>query len=188
MALFSRKIWLGLASFLSVSLLTAGVTNAVVQGQIGTVSTGQSEIHVTIPPLFRISGFDPIYLGTYAGGGGDLIGNDDICVWTNISSGDYSVTITDDSDMTPGQFALENDVHTSQIPVEVSWNSTSGTAGNTEAAYGTPLHATGANRQDTDCSVGGLSANLQIAARESDMVGATAGLYIARLYINISPI
>lgn len=169
---------------LAATAMTSYHAIAASDGVLGATSTGTAVVTLTIPERFQISDMNDIALGSY-GGAGDLTGNDDICVYHN-GDGSYQVTITDNSALTVG-FAVEDAANTVAIPMQVRWNDQTGTAGNAAVTYNTPLVSTGANTSTTDCSVGGLSANLEVTLLEADLQAAPAAAYDSTLTLIVEP-
>jgi len=186
MGISGRKSLTVLLAIIVLVISSLRVGFAATQGTLGATSTGTSVVTLTIPALFRISGIGDLALGTYSGTG-TMTANDDICVYSN-SSGNYRVRITDNSEMTANQFAVENAANTGQIAMEVRWNDVIGITGNVAVTYNTPLASqTGANTQTTDCSVGGLKANLQVNFTQANLLAAPASAYSSTLTITIEP-
>ena len=168
-----------------ITSLNASHPMAATDGTLGITSTGTAVITLVIPQLYRISGIGDFAFGTYSGSG-SMTANDDICVYSN-SSNSYKIRITDNTNMTANTFAVENTENTHQVPMELRWNSTTGTAGNVAIAYNTPLTANGANAVSSDCSSGGLSSNLQINFAQADLQSSFATAYSSTLTLLIEP-
>ena len=174
------------ALFIStLTILPTGLSIAATQGTLGSTSTGTANVTLTIPSLYRISGLTDLSLGTYSGSG-TMTANEDVCVYSNVN-GTYRVNITGNSTLSPAAFAVQNAGNTAYIPMAVKWNGVIGTTGNAAITYNVPLAATGANQTTTDCSTGGLSADLQVSLLQSDLLKAPASVYSSILTILIEP-
>ena len=170
-------------ALLAMTALTAGNAIAATDGTLGATSTGTSPVTLTIPELFRISSLADFALGAYAGTG-TMTSNDDVCVYHN-GDGTYQVTGTDDS--TGATFAVENAGNTAVITMEVKWNDITGTAGNAALIYNTAMPSTAANTTIDDCSVGGLSGNLQVNFTQADLQAAPVGAYDSTITLLVEP-
>jgi len=170
---------------LSTTVLS-GAAFAATQGTLGATSTGTTDVTLTIASQVRISDLNDFALGTY-GGAGNLTGNDNVCAYTNVASGAYNITFTDNSEMTATQFAVENAGNTAEIPMEVRYNDVTGTAGNAVATYGTQMASTGANITADDCSAGGLSGNIQVTLLAADLQAAPADAYASTVTVLMEP-
>ncbi len=173
--------------FLFTALLPYTVSAATVNGNLGATSTATTDVTLVIGDYLRISDLDEIAFGTYAGSG-HLNGNDDVCLYYS-GSGDYRVTITDDSnDITTNAFQVENIPNTEEIDMDVYWNDKTGTSSRKLVTYGAPLtKQSGANNQSNTCSVGGLSANLSVSLRQADLQAVSGGYFASELTILVEP-
>lgn len=176
------------ALVLGAALLSSTAAFATTaDGTLGATSTGTADVTLTIAEQFQISSMDAFAFGAY-GGTGDFNSNDDICVYHN-GDGSYRVTITDDSvNVTPNAFAVEDAADGAEIAMSIFWNDASGTAGEAAATHGTAITPqSGANVSTTDCSVGGLSANLHVVLAEAALQAAVAGAYDSELSVLVEP-
>lgn len=178
-----------LLSLAAVSALAVTLSNtalaATADGTLGATSTGTVDVTLSIAEQFQISDLDAFAFGAYTGTG-DFDANDDICVYHN-GDGSYQVTVTDDSGVTANAFAVDDATDTNDIAMEVRWNDVAGTTGESTLTFNTALAQTGANTQATDCTTGGLSANLHVVLLEADLQAASAGSYDSELTILIEP-
>lgn len=174
------------AGVMSSAVLLASYAHAATDGTLGATSTGTADVTLTIASQFRISDMDDFALGTY-GGTGNLTANDDVCVYTNLASGAYNVTATDNSGMSAADFSVQNGGATADIPFEVRWNDVTGTVGNAVMTYNTQMAGTGANIQTDDCSVGGLSGNIQVTLLQAALQAAPADSYTSTVSFLIEP-
>ena len=81
-------------------LMTAGVltmaafasqgANAATQGTLGATSTGTSLVSLTIAAQYQITGLTDLALGAWSGSG-NMTANNDVCVYTNDSTGNYQI-------------------------------------------------------------------------------------------------
>jgi hypothetical protein len=158
---------------------------AATQGSQGVTSTATTVITVVIPDQFRISGLSDFMLGTYSGSGA-MTANRDLCVYTN-GPGDYHVTVTDSSSMTPSGYSVQNATATEDIAYTVKWNDRTGTSGNVNMPFGTTKVGHDANTVSTDCSIGGNSANLLVNFTQANLRAAPGGVYSATMTVEIEP-
>lgn len=179
------KIWIFLTGYLLSFVWTGQQALAATQGTLGTTSTATAVITVVIPPNFKISGMQDLALGSYSGSGA-MAGDRDICVYSN-GTGSYRVLITDDSTLSPSGFSAQNSSATASIPYTVRWNGTTGTAGNTNVNYNTPRAYSGANTLSTDCSVGGLSANIRVNFTQANLRSVPGDAYSTTITVVIEP-
>lgn len=133
----------------------------------------------------RISNMDSFDFGVWVSG--NLIGDDQICVYKSSGNNRYRVTATDDSTITPNAFHLENPTRTIQIPYEVRWRNRP-TTGGSALTYGVPSDRRRANQTSELCTAGGLSSNLRIRIRRQDLEIAPGGTYSAEVRIFIEPL
>lgn len=133
----------------------------------------------------RITDMDAMDAGSWVSGNIDL--NDVICVYADTGKKTpYTVTITDDSTITPGGFNLENQTNTQEIPYTVYWGN-SATKKGAAQSDGVPDGMTGANDTSETCAVGGFSANMTISIDRRDLESAPAGVYTAEVEVLIEP-
>lgn len=173
------------AGIAAVMAATAQHAYAASDGTLGATSTGTSIVSLTIGAVYQITGLADLALGTY-GGAGDMTGNDDVCVYTNDVSGNYNVTITDDSTMSAAGFSVQNAGATEDIAYSVDWNDVAGTVGSAAVTYNTQLASTGADTASATCS-GGNNANFEVTVAAAALGAASADTYTATMSILIEP-
>ena|ERR1022692_2236002 len=172
-------------------LMTAGVltmaafasqgANAATQGTLGATSTGTSLVSLTIAAQYQITGLTDLALGAWSGSG-NMTANNDVCVYTNDSTGNYHTLVTDSS----GTSAFKVKSGANAIPYTVNWNHVSGVVGNVAVTYGIALLVTGANTSSVTC--GGLKdANYQVTFLSAALAAASAGSYSTTLTMVIEP-
>ncbi len=173
--------------FLFIALIPYTGRAATVNGPLGATSTATTDVTVVIGDYLKISDLDEIAFGAYSGSG-HLDGNDDICLYYS-GSGDYRVTITDDSnDLTPNSFQVENTSNTEEVNMDVYWNDKTGVSSRKLLTYGIALtKQSGANNLSNTCSVGGLTANLSVNLRQGDLKAVSGGYYSSELMILVEP-
>ena len=165
-------------------LMVGGASTAYAanDGTLGTSSTGDFDITVTVAELIQISGMTDVTFGTYSGSG-DLDNDYQVCVYRNNASAQYTITAT----ATEGAFQVENGGD--NIPYTVFFNDVTGTAGEVALTYNTATATqTGANTQATDCSTGGNSANVHIRMLEADLQAAPANSYSGTVILQADPV
>ena len=171
--------------FTLVAILLASnmpVAFAATDGELNPFSVGDFDITVTIPNRVRISDLDTIDLGIYVLDSGNVRANDDVCVYSNTPTARYDVTITGSG--ASGAYTVTNGTDT--VPFSVLWNETTGTAGNGLIFSGNTLNLReNANSQSTDCSVGGLTSNIEVLFGNFNNV--SNGVYTGTLTVVIEP-
>lgn len=167
----------------AIAASTASSALAATDGSLGSTSTGDFDITITINELVRISGLSDVAFGTY-GGTGILQDNQNICVYTNDAAADYKITL--DNPNNSGTFELADG--TNKIAYSVLFNDAAGTTGQTAVTAGSALTAqSGANTSSIDCSVGGDSANVEVSIAEGDLQAAPIGSYTGTLQLVLEP-
>ena len=178
MKMFSR---IALAALLAFGYTSAAF--AASQGSLGTTSQGSLDITLSIEDLIRISDFSDMAFGAYSGTG-DLNSNDDLCVYRNDTGGQYTITAT----ASEGAFQVD-DGGTNTIAYSVFFNDTTGTTGEVAVTYNTATATqSGANTTSSDCSVGGLSANVHVRFLAADLQAAVPGSYSGTLVLTANPV
>jgi len=144
---------------------------------------------LTIYPLsavsqIRITGAVAASYGDWTTG--DIVIDDNLCVYRDDSVDRYKVLITDDSTITPTGFYLENVPNTSEVSVEVRWNNAPITGGAAITDNKTK-NTNSANEVDELCVTGGDSANLQITITGTDLDALPPGDYSTELNVQVEP-
>ena len=166
---------MGLAVFASTSSIAA------TDGTLGTTSTFSYNVTITIPERVRISGLQDAAFGAF--GSSDTRINDDVCIYSNTSGGNYDVTATGSG--AGNAFTIASGPNT--VPYRLFWNDVTGTVGQTELSAGTTLVGqTGADRTDTSCS-GGNNANIDILIERASVEGNPNGTYTGVITLVIEP-
>ncbi|NMC63407.1 MAG: hypothetical protein GYA55_09610 [SAR324 cluster bacterium] len=176
-------------------LLTVGSAFAASQG---TLTTGTSEatadINLTIPTMVKITGVADINVTlTEAQSAAGIVEADttqDICIYSNATSGAYDIKFTCTNGTGAGTdcvdgYKLTNGTDTIVYGVKV--NDQTGTSGSVSAAYGTKVDGTGANQTDEDCASGGDSGSFAITVSKAELQKAHAGNYEGTLHIFVYP-
>ena len=173
----TSKIVIGLALlFLPATAMAAS------DGTLGATSTGTADISVTIPPLIQISNMADIAFGSYSGTG-DLNGNQDVCIYTNLAAGTYVVTATGSG--AANAFTVTDGSNT--IAYNVYFNDTTGTTGEVQLSTGSQsAQQSGANTSSATCG-GGDAANYHIEMLETNLQTAPAASYTGTLTLVVEP-
>lgn len=165
-------------------------------------STGSSDLSVTIPVLWRISGIADLTTANYSDNTSSvsLSMNDDVCIYTNNSVGtNYQITMTGSHTCTGGScaaastFNISNDTNDQSIPYKVYWNDETGDgAGRTivgsEGGTSATLTAQTNASRDWQCSdVGGNNANFSLDFDREDILDVLHGAYTGTLTITLAP-
>ena len=168
---------------LCLGLISApGLSFGASDGALGSSSTGDADINITIPDLVRITGFAD-FSASFTGSG-DIDENDDLCVYRN-GPGNYRITGTGSG--TASAFTITDGSNT--IAYTPSFNDQSGTTGGSALTSGTPLTAqTGADTSSQDCSSHASdNANLRVLFNEADLLAAPGGSYSGTITLVVEP-
>ena len=160
----------------------AGMVYSASDGSIGTTSTGNASLFLTMPKLIRFTGFID-FSGTWDLSN-DLNWNQDLRVSTNYGTAarEYSVVATGSG--TGGAFTITDGVAT--IAYSVWFNDQTGTTGRVALTSGTPLsNQTGATKP---LSTATLNANISATVTNANMSGNDAGIYSGTLSVIVTPI
>lgn len=194
-----------IAAFMALGILGA-VTPSFAETNPDTAtqtsSSGSSDLTVTIPVLYRISGIVDKSSGTYSDSTSSPAVQlaEDVCVYTNAAAGDtYLIRMQGSSTCSGGAcpatpsdtFGISNDTNNQFIPYTVYWNDQTGTGG--RASIGTKGGAqatigsnqSGASR-DYDCT-SGENSNFSVDFDRDDVLGVLSGTYTGTLTITLLP-
>ncbi|MEC9291099.1 MAG: hypothetical protein VX730_01715 [Pseudomonadota bacterium] len=165
----------------ALAFLSSGSATAATDGTLGTTSTFSYNVTITIPERVRISGLQDMAFGTM--GSSDLTLNDDVCIYSNTSGGNYDITATGSG--AGNAFTIASGPNT--VPYRVFWNDVIGTAGQVELSAGTTLVAqTGADRSSTTCG-GANNANIEILIERASTIGQPNGSYAGVVTLVVEP-
>lgn len=169
--------------FLTVVLsVMLPLTAWAAEGTLGTTSTGQSALTLTVSEMVKITSVGDLGFGTYSGALADLDQNDNVCIYRNNSAGTYYVTAT----ASEGDFELVDGVK-APIPYTVYFNDVEGTTGEIELEYNTKsAQQSGANVTSLNCG-GGTNANFHVNIAQADITVADAGSYTGTLILLVEP-
>jgi hypothetical protein len=190
-----RNILLVTGAFMAL-FATSAVAEVNPDDPTETSSEGSSEINVTIPVLYKISGIADLTTASYVGNG-NLSMNDPVCIYTNSAAGrTYRMTLQGSTTCTGGDcpvddtdvFAIANDTNDQAINYQAYWNDESTTTN--RVSVGTPggAAATTANQSDASTSVtcsGGNNANFSVDFTEADLLAVESGLYEGTLTLTL---
>ena len=133
---------------------------------------------IRVLQLIRISGLDPVDLGTFDGAN-DALGGDDFCVYTNSADGAYTVTAYT---MSPGG-ALVLASGTALVPYTLEYDDGSGFV---PMPTDVPVSRANAFSTGVNCD-GGSNASIRVRATNADLRAAPAGNYSSELTLLVSP-
>ena len=151
-------------------------------GNLDTTSTGDTFITLGVSNLVRITGISDLNFGTYDGNG-NFSRDDDVCVWTNQTGGNYKVLAQGDG----ASHAFTVSAGADPLPYAVRWNNATGTSGNSALTADTISGVfSGASTTSSICA-GGDTANFQVVFSSSNLLGARPGVYTGVLTLVISP-
>ena len=168
--------------FFSVALFSVVPVQADNDGLLSSDSLGSTPLSLSIPSLVKLSGIENLNFGNYIGPGNAVLA-DDVCVYTNLSTGQYKITARGSG--SSYAFTLTNG--TQEIPYTVRWNNSTGTSGNVDLSANTTSSTfTGANTSSVTCS-GGNSANFQVTISQNALLSVKAGSYNGILTLIVQP-
>lgn len=181
-----------------VSIAMATPAFAQTDGSLGTTSTGSAEISVTINDLARVSKVNNLAAGAYSGAV-DGSGNgfdmaDDVCIYSNASSGSYRVTLSGNYNAAGAagtDFYVKGGMLGDTILYSVAWNdvkatntgesaATAGTAITGQTGYSTVLDCGGATETETN-------ARFRVTMTQANMLAKRADSYSGTLTILVAP-
>ena len=165
----------------AVLLTLTSAAFAASDGSLGSTSTGELDISITLPEVVRISDMDDLSFGTYDRSGNETA-NDNVCIYTNDAQADYRITLTGDG--AGNAFTVTDGTNT--VAYAVKWNDAQGTGGPSVSTGVALANQTNANTQDTGCN-GGTNANIEVTFHESALLAAPSGNYSGTLTVMVEP-
>lgn len=157
---------------------------AASDGDVGTTSTGTTDITLIVPDLVRISALSDIDLGTYSGMGTET-GDTEACIFRN-GAGTYTVTATTNK----GDFLISSGAGgtaAEDINFTAYWNDVTGTTGRAALTYSTALTTqSGTNTASITCA-GGTNANFSVEIADTEMQTKVPNTYVATVTLVIAP-
>jgi hypothetical protein len=166
-------------TFVSKSLVVFAATD----GTLNATSTGDLSMDLSIPNLTKLTDVADLNFGTYSGSGNAVL-DDDVCVYTNNTSGQYKVTARGSG--TSFAYTITNGSQT--IPYTVRWNTIAGTAGNVNLPSNSQTTTlSGANTTSQSCG-GVKNANFEVTMTRSAVLGVPAGTYSGILTLIIDAV
>jgi hypothetical protein len=183
-----KNFLLGL-SVLAVTLTLGYVqkVQAATQGTLGATSNGSKLITITIPKRVQITNVAD-FSATWNSGDGNLEDNDDLCIYSNAGTGQY--TVTADSADGSGTFTLDSGG--TNLVYAVAWTAASagnfagGTALTDNTASGT---FAGASTTSATCSGGDTATvSIQILSAALEAVTGTTTDFTDTLTLTVTPI
>jgi hypothetical protein len=179
----ARKGLLALCVFgaFLVGSVHAATSNPVAPG---ATSTGTVDVDIAINPLVWIQRLDGLDAGTYVPGGGGEAAEDDFCVWTNLGTGNFQVTVTSTSTTMTASSGTDTVAYTTLLNL-----------GGTDGSIGTPVvdgdtetGSTGAPGAFPPPSCATDNASVRVEFTEAgNLDGATAGNYTDELQLLVEP-
>lgn len=152
-------------------------------GSLGTTSSGQVAVSITIPALVQISELTPITLAPTSFGSA-VSGNTTACIYSNVTAGEYFVTATS-ANATTGTFNVKSGANL--IAYSAYWN-------NAQAATPTTSLTSGAktagitNGSTTSLTCNGTpNANFNVSFNATQVAGAPSGTYTDTVTLLITP-
>jgi hypothetical protein len=159
---------------------------------VGPTSTVSLLIIITSGNFALLTDLNDFPLGLW--GGGDVTGADNVCVYRNAATGQYTVTASS-ANAAGGVFRL-SDAGVNFVPYQVGWTDVTGSnfAASTCVGGGGPCAGsgvasavqTGANPTSTNCG-GATNATLSLSILGANLTAVPGGAYTDTLTILISP-
>lgn len=178
------KLKIIIAAVAALGVFSSTGVLAAADGDVGTTSTGTTDVQLIIPDLVRIYALSDIDLGTYSGMGTEA-GNTEACIFRN-GAGTYSVTATTNK----GDFLLSSGsggTAAEDIDFTAYWNDVTGTTGRAALTYNTALTTqSGTNTASITCAAG-TNANFSVEIADTDMQTKVPNTYTATVTIVIAP-
>ena len=152
-------------------------------GSSGTKVHGRNLVMtLNVAEIVRVSALDNVLLGQW-GGSGDLVGNENFCVYSNNDSAGYSISFSSPNE-SGGTFRLANGTNTEFVDYQLEFADSVGGAGTT---VGTGALSGSGSNVAADC--GGVNnAQLSVLVVESDLSLATPDSYSDTITILVAPL
>ena len=163
--------------------LAATSAQAATQGTLGATSTGTVTITASVPNRARITGLTDIAF-TNQDPNSAASNAQDVCVWSNTATRNYTVTATGNG--AASAFTLANGALT--VPYSVEWAGSNGQTTGSTLATGSASAAFTSGAANQTCSTGGESASLVVGIGTTDLGTMTAATtYTGVLTLVVSP-
>ena len=170
----------------TASMATMGVAQAATQGTLGATSTGSLDISVKKDARVKISGLDNLIRTAWEDGNGDVVLEDDLCVYSTRVGGAYKITANGSGAASAFEIASGANI----LPYALKWNAGGLGALATPTISLSPntLSAAFANASTTspNCA-SGETARLQVSIGAAAMAAAVDGTYTGVLTLIVSP-
>jgi hypothetical protein len=186
----------GLKKSIVALALTASCSNFAfaTDGTLGATSTGTSTVSITTTDMVEITSSSWDYaIGSYSGSSGvDSLATKKVCVFSNVPTGNYTVTGSSDwtaaggaADNTETNFYLKRAATTDTIQYTVRWNPT----GNGTGGALLTGNAASADMGNVDASYpcNTDTANFQIQMTHNNIMSKPSGSYSGVLTLLITP-
>ena len=182
-----------------LSIAMATPVFAQTDGSLGSTSTGTSDISVTINELAMVTKVNNLaapssYSGAVDGNGNGFDMADDVCIYTNASTGSYRVTLEGNYDSAGAagtDFYVRGGTSGDTILYSVAWNDVRATnTGETAATASSAITGQTGYSDELDC--GGATetdtnARFRVTMTQADMLAKRADTYTGTLTILIAP-
>jgi len=163
-------------------LLSSAPANSATDGSLGATSAGTSVVTVTIPQMVRITGIADLTIAAYTGPSTYVA--DDVCVYSNTATGQYTVTMT----TVEGSYSLRGTTdNTKTIAYSVEWAASSGATSGTVLGYNSASATLTGSNASVTCG-GGANATLIVRVTDANVGTAPAQDYADTLTITVAPV
>jgi hypothetical protein len=167
-------------------MMTVYKAQAATQGSLGATSTGSLDLSVKKDARVKISGLLDLTRAAWEDGNGDVILEDDLCVYSTKAGGGYKITANGSG----AASAFEVASGTNILAYALKWNAGGQGALATPTVSLSPntLSAAFANASTTspNCASGD-TARLQVSIGATAMAAAVDGTYTGVLTLIVSP-
>ena len=149
-------------------------------GDNGDTDRDNFNVIIRLPTLVQVSDLDDIPLGTWTLGSGDLVGGDDVCVYTNHGNGRYNLTVTGQG--AGGDYVLENGPDA--LDFDLAFDDGNGFR---NLSPGVRIRPRNGDTTDFACG-GGSSAAFRVTVPEANLTAAPQGSYAGTITVTVSAI
>ena len=169
----------------SAALVASAGSLAANDGSLGTTSTGDLDISLTISDVVQISKMTDITLAQNASGGAD--GSDTVCVYAN-GDGNYNLLMAGSGDANGD--ALELDGAATSVAYSVEFTDGTASTTQTSALVGAANAVSGFNGNATAADCGGAAATnatITVSVSPADYQAAAVDTYTDTLVLTVAP-
>jgi len=138
---------------------------------------------LTVERLFRLSNVGALNFPAYTGSGNPSM-SDDVCVWTNHTSGQYRVTANGNGAAGVFQLTRSGGGASGTLPFTVTWTTPTTTV--TLSANSISSNLSGANTSSPSCASSALTTSFTVSIDRNTLLAQPSGSYAGTLTFVIS--